>query len=144
MQGEHTKNKPAPPPGRPARPQRRNDMLLLAGVLVAALALWGVYALTQRTQGDVWVRVSVGGQVRYEAPLNEDATLSVDDNDRHNTVRIEGGRVWMAQADCPDGLCLAQSPLRAGYAGAPIVCLPNAVVVELVGNTTDEVDAVVR
>ena len=59
-----------------------------------------------------------------------------------NIVEIDVGRVRMLEADCPDGYCVRQGWITGGF--VPIVCLPNRVVVVLVGGLNDTgVDAVV-
>ncbi|MCR5826081.1 MAG: NusG domain II-containing protein [Oscillospiraceae bacterium] len=48
-----------------------------------------------------------------------------------NTVLVEPGRICVAEADCPDGLCVRQGWLSDR--GAPLVCLPHRLVIRLKG-----------
>lgn len=50
----------------------------------------------------------------------------------HLTVRIEDGKVWVTDADCPDKLCEHAGAISR--AGQQIVCLPNAIVITLTGD----------
>ena len=56
-----------------------------------------------------------------------------------NEVHIENEGVYMAKAKCPDKLCVHQG--RISKAGQSIICLPNKIIVEIVGKKSD-VDAV--
>jgi hypothetical protein len=48
----------------------------------------------------------------------------------------------MAEADCPDGLCVKQH--KIDKTGQTIVCLPHRVVIEIEGGQTNELDGVVQ
>ena len=54
-----------------------------------------------------------------------------------NTVTVQGGKIAVTQANCPDSYCMAR-----GYcnAGAQIVCLPNRLVIRFLGE--QNIDAV--
>ena len=55
-----------------------------------------------------------------------------------NTVTVEGGRIAVTWASCPDHCCM-QRGFCAG--GTDIVCLPNRLVIEFLGE--QEVDAAI-
>ena len=65
--------------------------------------------------------------------LQEEQTIEINDS---NLCRIQDGEVNMTEADCPDKLCMHQGPIS--ISGETIVCLPNKVVIEIVGK--DEKD----
>ena len=48
-----------------------------------------------------------------------------------NTILVEPGRISMQSATCPDKLCMKQGAL---HSVGRIVCLPNKVVIEMVGD----------
>jgi hypothetical protein len=62
-----------------------------------------------------------------------------DDGAILNTVEISPDGIRMAEATCPDGLCI-----RQGYLNLPIVCLPNRVVIRFTGAGSKEYDAISR
>lgn len=64
-----------------------------------------------------------------ELELSEDATVSLE----HITVHVDGGRVWVTDADCPDKTCEHTGIITR--AGQSIVCLPNGVVVSISGKS---------
>ena len=67
------------------------------------------------------------GKVLYTLSLSEDQTIEVKTDRGANTITIQGGKVAVTQADCPDGHCMAR-----GFCdrGAQIVCLPNRLVLQ--------------
>ena len=77
-------------------------------------------------------------------PLDKDAELVVATSLGTNTVVVENGSVRMAEADCPHGDCLRQTPISRP--GEQIICLPHELWIEILGDGADagemDVDAV--
>lgn len=48
-----------------------------------------------------------------------------------NVIQVEPGRVCVTEADCPDGVCVAQGWISDS--SAPIACLPHGLIVEITG-----------
>lgn len=60
-----------------------------------------------------------------------------------NTILIDKNKVSMKSANCPDKLCVGQGTVSDGL--IPITCLPNNIVIKIVGSNIDRsVDAVSR
>ena len=72
--------------------------------------------------------------------MNKEYTIS-DDN-HINKIKIADGKVWVTEASCPDKLCVKQGKIDKD--GQSIICLPNKVVVKIVSDKTNDVDAVVN
>lgn len=120
------------------RKHRKNDILLIAALLVIAGAAMLAVRLT-RTPGGT-VRVSVDGNVVAELPLDRDCVRVFESERGSNTVVIEGGGVSVTAADCPDHVCVKQGVIR--YDGESIVCLPHKLVVTVTGGQSGGLDAV--
>ena len=118
----------------------KNDILLVAALLLVALAAWGLLRLT-RARGAEAV-VTVDGAAVAALPLSEDAVLTVGEGQGFsNVIEVSGGRVRVRDADCPDRLCV-----RTGWVsrdGESIVCLPHKLVVTVRGGEAGP-DAVSR
>lgn len=73
------------------------------------------------------VTVISEGKVLYALSLSVDQTIEIESERGANTITIQGGKVAVTQADCPDGHCMAR-----GFCdrGAQIVCLPNRLVLQ--------------
>ncbi len=118
----------------------KNDILLVAALLLVALAAWGLLRLT-RARGAEAV-VTVDGATVAALPLSEDAVLTVGEGQGFsNVIEVSGGRVRVRDADCPDRLCV-----RTGWVsrdGESVVCLPHKLVVTVRGGEAGP-DAVSR
>lgn len=112
-------------------PVRPLDIVIILAVTVLSLA---PLLFIKRPAADT-VAVSWHGSEIYRGSLKTDAVITTPDG--RNTIKIENGEVYMLEADCRDRLCLnvgQATPAR------PIVCLPNGVVITLIGS--DEADSV--
>ncbi len=105
-------------------------------IVIAVCALLSLAALLLMPRAEAaYVEITQAGTVLYSGPLSHDAHIVTPDG--KNEIRVEGGRAYMAHADCPDGLCLQMGDAKVQK---PVVCLPNRVVIRLTGET--EADAV--
>ena len=112
--------------------KKRNDVLLILTVVAVALIAFILWMLL-RPSGQ-FVRVSVDGSEIASYSLSKNAEYSIDVLG-HNTLVIQDGSAYISEADCPDHLCIKQGRISSG--GQSIVCLPNKVVVEIVGGETE-------
>lgn len=108
--------------------RQQHNTLILALVLLAVL---GVAFLIQRLvfggEGTKAV-VQVGGQEDLVLDLSRDQEFWVGDTEiGRNLIRVENGTVMVAEADCPDKICVQTGPIREE--GQVIACLPHGVIV---------------
>lgn len=127
---------------------RRADVLVIAVLLAAALLAWtGISILKTRAERADCVRVYVGGSLLTEVRLDESRTIVAEqENGCRNEIEIANGRVRMKASTCTNQLCVEQGWMTPENAsgramGAHIVCLPNAVDVQLFASDTDAPDA---
>lgn len=104
-------------------------LLLLVLCAVAAAVL-----LRPKQPGTV-ARISQNGALLMEidlSELTEPVTCTVEgENGLFNVIYAERDRIRMESATCPDQICVHQGWI---YDSAmPIVCMPNKLVVEIVG-----------
>lgn len=52
-----------------------------------------------------------------------------------NVILVEKGKISMAEADCPDEICIKQGAIEDS--ARPIVCLPNNIVIKLTNDESD-------
>lgn len=76
------------------------------------------------------VKIISEGKVLQTLPLSENTRLEIVSAYGTNVVTVQNGRVAVTEADCPDHYCVDRG-FCAG--GAQIVCLPNRLVLEFVG-----------
>jgi hypothetical protein len=114
------------------------DAVLIACISIAVVGsyLWaGPWSQKGKT-----VLVEVDGRPRYRLYLEESRRVQVAGARGMLVVETSGGRVRVAEADCPNHLCV-----RAGWqrrAGDVIVCVPNKTVVRILADEAREVRAI--
>lgn len=114
----------------------RNDIILIIFLcIIAGVACFFLYVRND-TSENMQLQILVDGE------LVELYDYGSDDNfykeivlDTGNTVVIEGGQVYMKDADCPDGLCIKQG--KISRASESIICLPHKLVIRLVDISAD-------
>ena len=115
-------------------------MILAAVVLLVA---GGLFLLQKQypdaTEGMVVIYQEKEKTAAY--PLAENKEIEICDADgESNRLVIDGGEAWIAEADCPDGLCMKQG--RISKEGQSIICLPHKLVVVIEAGKASDVDAV--
>ena len=117
----------------------RNDILLVAVLLVLGGALALFLYVTRETGG--YVSVQIDGETVTEFPIGDDVRVVLGTGEHTNTLVIEDGTARVVEASCPDQICVSQGGVR--YAGESIVCLPHRLVITVEGGQMDDVDATV-
>ena len=102
---------------------KRLDIILIISLLFAALVLFVVFSYIKRTGERVVIKQN--DTVVYRGELSKDGEVSL----KHNTVKIENGRVFMKSADCKNQICVKTG--KISKSGETIICLPNKVIVEI-------------
>lgn len=116
---------------------RRNDLMLILGLLLAAVLLWLI--LRPGGQGN-WVVVTVDGVEQSRYPLQEDREVTIGEEE-YNILEIRDGTAAVTEANCGDHTCVRTGAISR--AGETIICLPHRLVVEIVGDEETGPDAVV-
>ena len=114
----------------------RNDVLLTAVLLLLGGALALYLWLTRQAGGTVAVQID--GELVMELPLDEDTQIVLGGGAHTNTLVIEGGTARVAEASCPDRICVGQGSIQ--YAGESIVCLPHKLVITVRGGASGGLD----
>ena len=125
------------------------ELLFAAAVLAVAV---GGFALahaadTAHPDGHAVASIARDGAVIDTIDLDavdEPYTLRLDDERGVNVVAVEPGRIRVAEADCPDEVCV-----RTGWIdgpATPIACVPHGLTITVAreGGAADGIDAVAR
>lgn len=119
-------------------PFKTADLILVGGLLVVAAVLF--FCLHSRPNDGRAVEVQVDGATVATLPLDIDTTFVINGADGgHNTLVIADGKASVTEATCPDGVCVRHRAIER--AGQSIICLPNKVVVRVVGEPTVDAEA---
>lgn len=122
--------------------KERNDRLLIAGIMVCAVLLTVAFLLKGSGVGTTVV-VSIGGEEYGRYSLLKEQVVQINDT---NTLVIHNHEADMLFAECPDQICVKNTPISG--TDENIICLPNKVVVTIEDfygkNQESELDAVVK
>lgn len=111
--------------------KNRTWALLFAALAAALLAVWLLLpGAASQTAG-----IYQDGTLLYTVELKTDRTITVEGPAGRNVIVVENGEIFVREADCPDGVCLRHGPLREN--GAPIICLPNRLVIRWLKSGSD-------
>ncbi|MBQ6420608.1 MAG: NusG domain II-containing protein [Clostridia bacterium] len=109
---------------------KKADLILIAGVLIAAGILALVFFLKPAVAGDAAV-VEIDGVETAAYPLTEERCETIETPYGKNILVIKDGSASVQDADCPDRVCAKHRAIS--MAGEQIVCLPHRLVVRIVG-----------
>ncbi len=115
------------------------DKILIAALLILngwLFANWG----TGFSKGD-WVVVTVNQKEIIRLPLNQDQITHVKGPLGLTEIEVKKGRARIARSPCKNKVCIKSGYIR--YADRLAACIPNRVVVRIVGKSHRGVDAVV-
>lgn len=115
---------------------KRNDLILMAAVLTIAIAGFLLYASFGKDSAGM-ITVTVDGEVFGTYSLKKDQEIQINDT---NFLIVQDGKADMIEADCPDQICVEQKAVSKNKES--IICLPNKVIVEVIGGEETELDEV--
>lgn len=123
---------------------RKNDLLLIGILLIAALMIGIGYSLFQgmETKHPVAV-VTVDGKEYGRFPLDKDTEEKIEFPDgSYNILVIKDGVADMTEASCPDKICVNHRSIRKK--NESITCLPNKVIITIENGEESELDLMVQ
>lgn len=100
----------------------------LLGGLLAFVALLSLASLQSSRPSDMATltqRGEVIAVIDLNAPEQEEYQLT--QGEQYNIISIEGGRIAVIEANCPDQICVLRG-FHQGNSG-PIICLPHQVMI---------------
>lgn len=111
--------------------QTLRDIVLALTILIVAAGLYIGNRVMNREPA-VIVEVSVDGVVVEQLDLSKDGEFVINGhNGGTNTLVIKDGQACIADATCPDKVCIHQGMINRS--GEMIICLPNLMIAKIVG-----------
>ena len=107
------------------------SVLLFLCLLISGLTLGNGEAAAR-------ARITSDGEVVGTVDLFVDQEFTVETGGGYNVVTVKDGKIAVTEASCPDHYCMARGFCDSG---AQIVCLPNKLVIEFLGEP--EIDGAV-
>ena len=115
---------------------KKNDLILIGAILLVIAIIFAVTSLTKEEGAYVVVKVDGKEVGQYSLAIDGEYEL----NGGTNILKIENGKAYLIEADCPDHLCVKQG--KIDQTGETITCLPNKLTVTVFGAGDSEVDLV--
>lgn len=120
-------------------------LLIAIGIAAAAFVWLGSGNEAGGGPEGRYARITVNGELYQLVDLKADAgkEIMIKTARGYNQLDVYSDGIRMHDADCPDQLCLSFGLVKR--IGQTIVCLPNRVLVEIIGGSGEEgeLDAVV-
>lgn len=119
---------------------RKGDLIIIVVLIIMGVSIitYTNFFASEKTPGTT-VIVEIDGEVVAQFPLNEDRQgIRFDTPDGYNILEIADGRARIAEADCPDKICVNTGWRQ--HDGQLIVCLPHRLIVRIVGDNGMESD----
>ena len=115
------------------------DKFLIAALLILngwLLASWGVGF----SKGN-WVVVTVNQKETIRLPLDQDQKTHVKGPIGLTEIEVKNGHARIIRSPCKNKVCIKSGYIR--YADRLAACIPNRVVIRIVGKSNRGVDAVI-
>jgi len=120
---------------------KKKDIIFLVVVFIGLAGIAAGFYLTHQDTGAS--EVTVDGAIYGTYPLDVDKEIPIQkDGKTTNLLVIKDGKADVTEADCPDKLCVHQKAISK--TNETIVCLPNKVVVQVIGAGESELDSIAR
>ncbi len=117
---------------------KKTGIVIIIIAVIFGVALTGSLLIFRKPQGNT-VSIKSGGKLIYTIDLSEaeDCEFDIEYNGGVNTIEIKDHMIHVKEADCPDGICIKTGWIGGQKGAAPIVCLPNRLVIEPADDTSD-------
>ncbi len=102
------------------------------------LSILATYLLLGSGEAASRARITSDSTLVRVVDLSVDQEFTVETEDGYNIVTVKDGKIAVTEASCPDHYCMARGFCSSG---AQIVCLPNRLVIEFLGEA--EIDGAV-
>ena len=115
------------------------DKFLIAALLILngwLFASWGVGF----SKGD-WVVVTVNQKETIRLPLDQDQKTHIKGPIGLTEIEVKNGQARIIRSPCKNKVCIKSGYIR--YADRLAACIPNRVVIRIVGKSHRGVDAVI-
>ncbi len=124
---------------------KKLDVVIISILIVVSVVGIGVYKfiLNEKAKNstELYAVIYLDGEIYKEILLTEEEQIiEIDTSYGHNELHIYDFGLEMHESDCPNQVCVKTGFINK--VGDRVVCLPNKVYVEIIGQTELEVDSV--
>ena len=113
---------------------KKKDIILGIGIIAAVLLMLLVLQINRGEEGNR-IQVILDGKIYGTYSLEKNQVIEIEEGSFYNKIRVEDGKAYMEEANCPDGYCEEQGKISRHT--QTIVCLPHKLVVEVLEADND-------
>lgn len=117
---------------------RKKDIIIIVGILLAAVAIWGEYTFLYSGPAQQAI-IQYDGKTVKTVSLSENQEFSLTEDPTVH-FRVKDGAIAFVNASCPDKICEQTGFLSKS--GQTAACLPKKVLLKVVGPDKQDVDTV--
>lgn len=114
---------------------KKKDIILGIGIIAVALLMLLVLQINRGEEGNR-IQVILDGKIYGTYSLEKNQVIEIEEGSFYNKIRVEDGKAYMEEANCPDGYCEEQGKISRHT--QTIVCLPHKLVVEVLEADNDK------
>lgn len=118
-----------------------NDYILIVVIILLGLGLLLVQSISSKSGNTVVIMQD--GEILKRLSLSDEVcdgdALYIASDGGYNILEIKDGKAYIAEADCPDGLCMKQKAI--GRQGESLICLPHKLVITVESETASDIDS---
>lgn len=119
-------------------------VILILSILLIGIIIVVSNVITGKVDGNnKYVVISIDGEEKFKYKLSEDREINLLKNDYSTLlgdmiIEIKDNKVRVKKEESPKNYCSKQG--WVGNVATPIFCLPNAVVITIIGENTSDLD----
>lgn len=117
---------------------KKNDWIMLVSILLISGLLFLIFTSFYGKPAAM-VKVTVDGEVYGMYSLKKKHRIDINET---NTFVIKENEVDMIEGNCPDQICVKHKNISKNK--ETIVCLPNQIIIEIIGGEESELDAIAK
>lgn len=111
--------------------KKADIILIVSGIIISGLF---IFLLLNQSRGGV-AEVVIDGKMYRTINLSVDDTITIQNNDYINVIEIKNGKVFMKEANCPNGDCIKMGEIYRN--NQAIVCLPHKLSITVKGSDSE-------
>ncbi len=122
---------------------KKNDLILIGFLVVLALIIYSIVYLLSPNATNQKAEIRVEGQQIETFDLSQNGVFEFSFGDNKGQIEISNNRVRilpMSKSICPKSICSDTGWISFQY--QIIVCLPNAISINIISNETPKIDSI--
>lgn len=125
---------------------KRGDFVLLAILAIITVSFIAPSALnskeSQKYEGKTYAKIEVDGDLYKQVRLTgTQQDIEIITERGYDLLRISDNGIHVVESDCPEKICMSYGHID--QVGEMIICLPNRMVIEIIGETNaSEIDII--